>query len=280
VTVAAKAGGTSPAWRRTWRWLSHSSQIWATHFVRINPAQRTTKGAVISVESTCKMAARTPKKAEKEVAPGGYKTRVSHPSAFDCQINHNGPPKPIRKVLMKISGLDSPRSLLLQRLLLAAVGLALAGATNAGVVSQGISPLYSFTGLKDGGNPEAGLIQAGDGNLYGTTESGGSNGFGTVFQISTGGLLNPLHLFTNGDGAYPYAGLIQASDGNLYGTTQGGGTDNGGTFFRISTNGAFAALYSFNGANGYSPVASLVQAGDGSLYGTTQYGGAYGNGTV
>jgi len=183
---------------------------------------------------------------------------------------------------MKISRLDPLRSLLLRRLLLAAGGLALAGATNAGVVSQGINPLHSFTGLKDGGNPESGLIQAGDGNLYGTTVGGGTNGYGTVFQVSTGGLLNPLHWFTNGDGAYPYAGLIQASDGNLYGTTEGGGTNGNGTVFRISTGGAFTPLHSFTGINdGAYPYAGLIQASDGYLYGTASQGGTNkGYGTV
>ena len=71
-------------------------------------------------------------------------------------------------------------------------------------------------------------MQGSDGNFYGTTEYGGTNGgYGTVFKISTNGALTSLYSFgsvqdTNGvalDGAYPAAGLVQGSDGNFYGTT-------------------------------------------------------------
>ena len=152
--------------------------------------------------------------------------------------------------------------------------------------------LYSFSGNvyggTDGGNPYYGsLVQASDGNLYGTTEEGGTNGDGTVFQITTNGAEAVLYSFTGGnDGRYAFGGLVQASDGNLYGTTGNGGTNGYGTVFRMTINGALTSLYSFTGGNdGGNPLAGLVQASDGNLYGTTFYGGntnlnGYGYGTV
>jgi uncharacterized repeat protein (TIGR03803 family) len=163
-----------------------------------------------------------------------------------------------------------------------------AGGTNGeGVVfrittSGTPTPLYSFTGGHDGANPRGDLVQAGDGNLYGTTEDGGTNFDGTVFRISTNGALKPLYSFTDGhDGAFPEAALLQANDGNLYGTTHEGGTNGHGAVFRITTNGVLTPLYSFTGTNdGGDPVAALVQAGDGNLYGTTEIGGTNNYGAI
>jgi uncharacterized repeat protein (TIGR03803 family) len=142
--------------------------------------------------------------------------------------------------------------------------------------------LYSFTFGHDGASPEAGLVQASDGYLYGTAYQGGTNDFGTVFRISTNGIFTPLYSFTGGhDGINPVATLVQASDGYLYGTALAGGTNGDGTVFRISTNGVLTPLYSFTGGNdGANPAARLAQASDGNLYGTTQNGGTNGDGTV
>jgi uncharacterized repeat protein (TIGR03803 family) len=163
----------------------------------------------------------------------------------------------------------------------------LGGTNGAGAIFQmstngSFTALYSFTGGNDGANPSAGLVQAGDGFLYGTANSGGIKGNGTIFQMSTDGVLTPLYSFTNGsDGANPNAGLIQGTDGYLYGTAGSGGSNGFGTIFQISTNGAFTPLYSFtNGIDGGNPFASLIQAGDGFLYGTTWDGGSNGYGTV
>ncbi len=156
-----------------------------------------------------------------------------------------------------------------------------------------LSNLYSFTLGTYGAFPQAGLAPGTDGYYYGTTYAGGaydfnSQGFGTVFQISTGGALTSLYSFigTN-DGANPEAGLALGSDGYFYGTTEAGGayTDqNGegyGTVFKISTNGTLTSLYSFTGGNdGAYPYAGLVQGSDGSFYGTTEGGGQGGAGTV
>ena len=142
--------------------------------------------------------------------------------------------------------------------------------------------LHTFAGT-DGLNPyTAGLVCGLDGNLYGATIGGGTNGgVGTVFEITTNGALATLHTFTgHGDGANPKAGVVQGSDGSLYGTTQSGGSNNLGTVFRITTNGTLTYLASFNRGNGAYPMARLVQATDGNFYGTTLAGGTNGDGTV
>ncbi len=86
-----------------------------------------------------------------------------------------------------------------------------------------LTTLYSFAGPY-GGSPPAALVQATDGNFYGTTQLGGPDGIGTVFKITPSGTLTTLYSFNGTDGKFPYAGLVQASDGNFYGTTQAGGT--------------------------------------------------------
>jgi uncharacterized repeat protein (TIGR03803 family) len=138
----------------------------------------------------------------------------------------------------------------------------------------------------DGANPN-GLTQGNDGNFYGTTQNGGTNGAGTVFKINTNGTLTSLYSFTGSDdGANPQSGLLQASDGFFYGTTYGGGDENGGTVFQIASNGALANLYDFTGIEDgigiYVSVqpSGLVQGSDGNLYGTCIFGGANEAGAV
>jgi uncharacterized repeat protein (TIGR03803 family) len=147
-----------------------------------------------------------------------------------------------------------------------------------------LAALYSFcaqSGCPDGQHPTAGLIQAINGSLYGTTVNGGTHGNGTIFKITPTGELTTLHSFAESDGADP-AGLIQATDGNLFGTTQGG-TYNRGTVFKITPSGSLTTLYNFCSQSGcpdgQSP-SGLIQATDGNLYGTTYRGGANGYGTV
>ena len=101
-----------------------------------------------------------------------------------------------------------------------------------------LTNLYSFTGTNDGGDPYAGLVQGSDGNFYGTTGEGGTNGHGTVFKISPNGAMTTLYSFQHyNDGANPDAGLVQGSDGNFYGTTSNGGSERRGTVFQISIDG-------------------------------------------
>ena len=147
--------------------------------------------------------------------------------------------------------------------------------------AQTLTTLYSFcsqTNCADGSMPEAGLVQATDGNFYGTTSGYGSSGLGTVFKITPSGTLTTLHSFDFSDGAHPSAGLIQATDGNFYGTA-GAGANSHGTIFKITPSGRLSTLYSFcpqypNCPDGSDPSAGLIQATDGNFYGTTVDGGA------
>jgi len=133
-------------------------------------------------------------------------------------------------------------------------------------------------------NPQGGLAQGNDGNLYGTTAFGGTSGEnGTVFKMTSDGTLDSLFSFNGTNGSHPLASLLLANDGNFYGTTAFGGSNaNNGTVFRITPSGTFTLLYFFKGSDGSSPMGGLVQGTDGSLYGTTSTGGASGatNGTV
>ena len=154
-----------------------------------------------------------------------------------------------------------------------------------------LTTLYSFCSqpnCTDGSEPWAGLVQARDGNFYGTTVSGGANGYGTIFKITPSGTPTILYSFCSNpvancpDGAGPYAGLVQATDGNFYGTTFGGGAYHLGTVFKITPSGTLTTLHSFNYTDGEGPDSGLVQATDGNFYGTTPSGGAngYGTGTI
>jgi uncharacterized repeat protein (TIGR03803 family) len=165
------------------------------------------------------------------------------------------------------------------------------GANNFGTVFKitrtgTLTTLYSFcaqAGCRDGENP-LGLIQATNGNLYGTTIAGGSNGQGTIFRITRAGVLTTLFSFDLTDNGSPYYSLIEGMDGNFYGTTLGGGANNGGSVFKMSPSGAVTTLYSFcsetNCTDGESPYAPLMQASDDNFYATTYGGGAHGAGTV
>jgi uncharacterized repeat protein (TIGR03803 family) len=158
--------------------------------------------------------------------------------------------------------------------------LMLAVAATTGATAQTtFTTLHSFDGT-DGSEPDAGLVRATNGYLYGNTVGGGTNGYGTVFQITTSGTLKTLHSFDDTDGYEPRSGLVQATDGNLYGTTVYGGTNGYGTVFQITTSGTLKTLHSFDGTDGSAPYAALVQGTNGYLYGTTEAGGTYGYGTV
>ena len=94
--------------------------------------------------------------------------------------------------------------------------------------------LYSFTGGADGGIPVAGVIRDSAGNLYGTTQSGGTSSAGVVYRIDTTGHETVLYSFTGGeDGGNPLSGVVVDPTGNLYGTTYSGGTHNEGVVFKL-----------------------------------------------
>jgi uncharacterized repeat protein (TIGR03803 family) len=138
--------------------------------------------------------------------------------------------------------------------------------------------LHEFTEGPDGCFPTAGLVQADDGNFYGTTPNGcgSGGGSGTVFQLTPDGTFTTIHAFGIADGQNPYGPLIQASDGLLYGTTlSGDSTMVGGTVFRMTLDGTETILHVFPYGTllGARPRAGLVQASDGYLYGRTWEGG-------
>ena len=142
-----------------------------------------------------------------------------------------------------------------------------------------LTTLYAFTGGEDGGHPNALLARAA-GGFYGTTQDGGRNFAGTVFQMTAAGAVLGLYTFTGGDdGATPLAALAAGPDGNFYGTTYQGGAYDNGTVFRITPNGVLSNLISLNITNGDFPYAALTLGADANFYGTTYQGGAGGRGT-
>jgi len=159
------------------------------------------------------------------------------------------------------------------------------------VSSNAWTVLHNFT-QSDGASPKAGMVRtigSNPANLYGTTEAGGANGFGTVFNLDPSGTLTTLHEFAGGttDGAYPFGTLAlhagRSVSGNiLYGTTEGGGASGAGTVFALNrVTGAYKILWNFTGgADGANPYGNLVLDRENNVYGTTQAGGAHGLGTV
>ena len=152
--------------------------------------------------------------------------------------------------------------------------------------------LYSFKGGSDGQWPFAGVVRDDAGNLYGTTQDGGTGcltGCGTIYKLAPDGSETILYRFKGlSDGAYPLGDLIldQPSE-SLYGTTSEGGShtqncwDGCGTVFRLSSSGQLTTLYLFTGGNdGELPTARLVRDKDNNLYGTASIGGANYVGTI
>jgi uncharacterized repeat protein (TIGR03803 family) len=161
------------------------------------------------------------------------------------------------------------------------------GLSNSGVVyridSNGVfATLYSFTGGRDGANPQTALTSDGSGSFYGTTSQGGVSNQGTIFRITADGDFESLYSFTGrSDGGNPASELLYTASGLLYGTTPSGGVGGFGTVFEIDANGVLTTLYSFAGhSDGEYPVGKLVQGLDGNLYGTTKQGGDSRGGTI
>ncbi len=175
------------------------------------------------------------------------------------------------------------------------------GANSVGLVFKltpggGVTTVYSFcaqTNCTDGFYPQW-IMLGQDGNLYGTTEGGGSHGVGgTVFKLTPTGTLKTLYSFcakTNcADGSEPVS-VVQGADGNFYGLTPSGGNQNdgggngNGTVFKVTPAGTLTTLYNFcrktNCTDGAFPMGALIQATDGNLYGTTYNGGTHSHGTI
>jgi uncharacterized repeat protein (TIGR03803 family) len=157
--------------------------------------------------------------------------------------------------------------------------------------------LYSFCpqgNCTSGNTPLSGLLQATDGNAYGTAWYGGQHGpcqdeCGAIYKVGPRGAVTTLYSFCAQagckDGAAPYGNLIEGYDGNYYGTSSAYGPQGGGTVFKITPAGELTTLYGFcqqvfGCLDGETPTAGLVQGTDGNFYGTTVGGGANGPGTV
>jgi len=171
------------------------------------------------------------------------------------------------------------------RVLASAIVLASTAMTVSSAQAQTFTVLYTFTDETQGWQPEAAPILDNAGNLYGTTQFGGTaGGFGTVYKLDTSGNETVLYSFAGEpDGEDPEAGLVRDRAGNLYGSTLYGGTAGGyGTVFKLDKAGELTLLHSFaSNPDGADPHGSLISDPHGNGYGTTQYGGAAGGyGTV
>jgi len=157
--------------------------------------------------------------------------------------------------------------------------------------SGALTVITHFTGTSGtapGSAPLTGLTKAADGSLYGTTSTGGTDDFGTIFKVTTAGVFTPLVSFTGSAGAArgssPEGDLLLHSDGNFYGTTSGGGAGDLGTVFKMTPAGVLTTLAQFTGTGGSvrgsQPAGRLAVNASGVLYGTTRAGGASDFGTI
>jgi uncharacterized repeat protein (TIGR03803 family) len=147
--------------------------------------------------------------------------------------------------------------------------------TPAGVLTT----LHFFEDDIDGRSIVSGLVQASDGNFYGTTSLGGPLGYGTFYVMTPTGAVTVLHNFDITDGDSPNL-LLLGTDGNFYGTTIGGGVNGDGTVFEATSQGTVTTLHTFTGPDGDFVFAGPAQATDGNLYGVTQLGGSKNDGVV
>jgi uncharacterized repeat protein (TIGR03803 family) len=149
-----------------------------------------------------------------------------------------------------------------------------------------LTTLHTFNGTDGGGRPYGGaLVQATDGNFYGTTSLAGAHRVGAIFRMTPAGVTTILYNFCSlkncEDGDTPYSGLIQGTDGMLYGTTSSGGSSgNDGTVFSLSRSTGLTTLHSFTGSDGIGPWGGLLQATNGTFYGSTLSGGLNELGTL
>ena len=135
---------------------------------------------------------------------------------------------------------------------------------------------------KDGGYPIGALIQNTDGNFYGMTRTGGANGGGTIYKVTTAGAYTVIHsMQPTTEGSAPGGALIKGNDASLYTLAAEGGNYNMGTAFKVTTAGAVTLLATFNGSQlGNEPYESFVKGKDSAYYATTSRGGAYGYGSI
>jgi uncharacterized repeat protein (TIGR03803 family) len=139
--------------------------------------------------------------------------------------------------------------------------------------------LHSFANGSDGAEPQAPLLLGTDGNLYGVTPVGGANTDGTMFRITTSGILTTLYSFNATSGSGAAGGLIEDSSGNFYGTAETGGADEG-TVFELTSSGTLSWATSATVTDGLGSAAGLIPGSDGNYYGTALAGGSANDGTV
>jgi uncharacterized repeat protein (TIGR03803 family) len=143
-----------------------------------------------------------------------------------------------------------------------------------------MAAVHDFSGTADGGVPN-GLLAANDGQLYGTTQTGGAFGLGTIFSYTTNGTFTTLASFNGTNGATPLSGLVQGADGLLYGTTQYGGSNGAGTIFRLQSDTVINSLYSFaSNAGCANPFTALAMDAAGNFYGAGVNDASPANGTL
>jgi uncharacterized repeat protein (TIGR03803 family) len=148
----------------------------------------------------------------------------------------------------------------------------------ATVSAQTYKDIFDFDGTTHGCCPQYpnAMAQGQDGNLYGTTPTGGSSNVGTIFKITPTGTLTVLFNFDITHGSTPNGGLILGVDGNLYGTTEHGGAHAFGNIYKITPTGTLTVLYDFTGGkDGGNPLGPLVLGTDGNFYGTSYPGVAF-----
>ncbi len=146
---------------------------------------------------------------------------------------------------------------------------------------QGLTTIASFNGT-NGFQIYGGVTVDADGDLFGTSEYGGANNKGTVWEIAKGSsTITTLASFGGSNGAYPFVGVTIDANGDLFGTTYGGGAANKGTVWEITKgSGTITTLASFDVTNGANPVSGVSLDGNGNLYGVASGGGANGLGTA
>ena len=160
------------------------------------------------------------------------------------------------------------------------------GANNGGVLFELATGgtetlLHSFGGSGDGSLPDGAVTLLSSGDMYGTTQEGGSTGSGTIWKLTAGGTYTVLHNFGGTtDGSFIRGRLVQDKKGNFYGTALFGGVNSDGVVFKYTTSGKLKVLHAFNGNDGEFPEHGVVRDKAGNLYGVTAFGGANGDGTV
>jgi uncharacterized repeat protein (TIGR03803 family) len=157
----------------------------------------------------------------------------------------------------------------LTKAVLVLTSLLLSAGSTQSMQAQTFHLLHAFD-VTDGATPVASLIRDSAGNLYGTTNAGGTSNGGTVFKLDKAGTLTVLHNFSGPDGVEPQPSVLRDATGNLYGTTAFGGAAGFGTVYKIDASGTQSVLYSFTGeSDGEYPLGNLVRDKTGNLYSTT-----------